>query len=221
MKSMLLLLSIIYFSACGQTSNQQTAKNTNETESIKTEKNSIDKEILNKIKKHYQSEFSKDARLEETSSDSILNLVYYSIPKETDDYDGNLIHIYIPQRRKMDLFGANPILYGDLNNDKIEDIIISVHTEGGGGGGNNWSQDIFVFQKINGKYEITCITADGEITGCQNGSFRAKKIKDGFLIGNSSCYNDGDASCCPSLEYVTKVKLINKSLKYNSKALIK
>ncbi len=209
MKSIILLLPIIYLTACGQTTKQETTKNTVETE------------ILTQIKNHYQAEYGKDTRLEETNSDTILNLVYHNIPKDTNDYDGFLIDISIPKKVKMNLFAANPVLYGDLNNDKIDDIVISVHTEGGGGGGNVWSQDLFVFQKNNGKYEITSITPDGDISGCESGTFRATEIKNGFLIGNSSCYKDEDPRCCPSLEYVTKVELTDKKLKFNSKTKIK
>lgn len=209
MKSILLLLSVIYLIACGQNTNQQ------------PDKNIIDKEVLNQIKSHYQTEYGKGARLEETNSDSVLQLVYHNIPKDTNDYDGFLIDISIPKKVKMNLFAANPILYGDLNNDKIDDMVISVHTEGGGGGGNVWSQDLFVFQINNGKYEITSITPDGDISGCQSGTFRATEIKNGFLIGNSSCYKDEDPRCCPSLEYITKVELSNKNLKFNSKTKTK
>lgn len=121
----------------------------------------------------------------------------------------------------MNLFAANPVLYGELNNDDIDDLVISVHTEGGGSGGNVSSQDLFVFQKNDSKYEITSITQDGEISGCESGIFRATEIKDGFLIGNSSCYNDEDPRCCPSLEYVTKVELNNMKLKFKSKTKVK
>lgn len=203
------MLSILFLAACGQTIKQESKKNT------------VELEILNQIKNHYQTEYGKDSRLEETNSDSILNLVYYNIPKDTNDYAGFLIDIYIPKQVKMNLFAANPVLYGELNNDKTDDLVISVHTEGGGGGGNVSSQDLFVFQKIDRKYEITSITQDREISGCESGIFRATEIKDGFLIGNSSCYKDDDPRCCPSLEYVTKVELNNKKLKFKSKTKIK
>lgn len=205
MKSIFLFLSIICLFACKQINDQHEGKNT------------IDKEILEQIKSHYQTIYGKGTRIEETNSDSILNIIYYKIPTDSDDYDGFLIDISIPKKSNMDLFSANSILYGDLNNDKIEEIVISVHTEGGGSGGNNWAQDIFVFEKIKGNYQMNSITPDGDICGCEGGSFRAKEITNGFLIGKSSCYKDDDPRCCPSIKYKTQVELANNKLKISSK----
>lgn len=208
MTRILLMLSIIIFSACGLVTKQNGGKNT------------VDTEVLNQIKSHYDAKYGKGTRNEETDSDTTLNIVYYNIPNDTNDYDGHLLGIHIPKQTKINLFGANPVLYGDLNNDKIDDIVISVHTEGSGVGANEWSQDLFVFQKNNGIYEITSITTDNEISGCENGMFRAKEINNGFLIGNSSCYKEQDSRLSPSLEYVTKIELINNKLKHSSKTLL-
>lgn len=208
MKYVLLFLLVMYSSACEQSKNP------------KSEQTIIEKEVFKQIRDHYQNKFANGARLEEKSSDSVLQLIYFSIPKDSNDYDGFLIDISIPKKIKMRLFDAVPILFGDLNNDKIDDLIVTVHTEGGGGGGNVWSQDLFLFQKSGGKYQFISFTPDIDISGCQSGSFRAREIKDGFLFGNSSCYNDDDPRCCPSLEYITKVELSNKNLKFSSKTML-
>jgi hypothetical protein len=196
----IIFISTFYFFSCIQSSNQ------------KKDTNVIDNEVLDYIKSYYKTEYGKGTRLEESESDTIADLVYYNIPKDSNDYDGLLIGITIPKKVRMNLFDAEPILYGDLNNDGIEEIVITVHIEGSGAGGNTSTQELFVFQKINGKYKIITITNNNEISYCQSGIFRAKEIKNGILIGNSYCYKEEDPRCCPSLEYITKVQLIKNKL---------
>ncbi len=219
-----LSILLILFGACGQLNGRSSNEQVNKSDTINalgTRKGEvIEKNIVQSIKDYYQINFGKGARLEETTNDTIIDLTYYNIPANDDDYDGFLIRIVIPLRKNQELFGAIPILEGDLNNDLRGDLAISVHTEGGGCGGNVWSQDIFVFINENGNHKLVNVASDGEVSGC-NGSFRARKIENNFLIGHSSCYTENDARCCPSLHYEVKVAFTNSKLNYVSKRKIK
>jgi len=42
--------------------------------------------------------------------------------------------------------------------------------------------------------------------------FFPKKIQNGYLVGESTCYGPDDANCCPSIHYLSKVKLVNGKL---------
>ncbi|MBU3675740.1 MAG: hypothetical protein FGM54_00950 [Chitinophagaceae bacterium] len=221
--NLIFLLIIILSTSCNQLSEENInsklhdEKNVtnNNADSIK-KLNWPDETIIKSIKDYYQINYGKGARLEENRNDSTIEMTYYSIPDNKDDYDGHLIAIWIPLKKNMNLFAANPILEGDLNGDQIDDLILSVHTEGGGGGGNIWWQDLFVYIKENNGYKLMSVSSDKEISGC-NGDFRAKEIKNNRLIGNSSCYTDDDPRCCPSLEYKTIIKFENNKLEYVSK----
>ncbi len=172
-------LVLIVLASCGQFSNNSSQDNilNQKVEVTKESANEfkLDKSIINTIKDYYQTNFGKDSRLEESISDTMIYMTYYNIPKNVDDYEGFLIGISIPLIKEQDLFGANPILDGDLNNDRNSDLLISVHTQGGGGGGNIWSQDLFAFISENGNYKLASVTPDFEISGC-DGSFRAVKM---------------------------------------------
>jgi hypothetical protein len=138
------------------------------------------------------------------------------------DYDAFLITIKIAKYKGMYLFGATPVVYGDLDSDGLEDLVVSVHTEGGGQGGNVWSQDIFLFiQDTNSNYTLASITSDEDISGCElGGDFRVWQIKDGLLLGESLCYDNDDARCCPSLNYLTFVGLNYTDFVFLMKELI-
>ena len=121
--------------------------------------------------------------------------------------------------------GVNTILYGDIDNNNSEDLIVGVLTEGGGTGGNDLhSIDLFVFLNNNGKYQFVSVTPDNEVCGGimnRGDNFMPYKIQGGFLIGKTVSYQDDDAMCCPSLEYNTKVKFNGNKLVFNSKCKAK
>jgi hypothetical protein len=177
----------------------------------------LDSDVIAQIKNHYQKAHGKDSQKEEIVSDSSIDITYSAIPTSTDDYGGFLINIIIPKQPFQILYGATPILRGDLNRDKNDELVVIVHTEGGGTGGNGLiSQDIFVFEKKNGKYVLLSFTPDTELSNCPSGYFRATSIQNGFLIGASSCYKDDDPRCCPTLNFETTCALKDGKLKYQS-----
>ncbi len=118
------------------------------------------------------------------------------------------------------LKGKRGIYFNDLNSDKQEDVLVIVNTEGGGGGGNVWWIDYFVFLEEKTNYQLIKPITNWQINDCQ-GYFSLEKIEDNTLIGNSYCYTSEDGRCCPSLEYRTKIKLINKQFKVTSTVLTK
>jgi len=180
---------------------------------LTADRNNMIKAAYPLIKNYYEDIYSKGARTEETSTDSTGGIVYYNIPKNKDDYDGYLVDITIPQKIGINLYESNPILFGDLDHDNKEEMIMTVHTEGGGGGGNIASQDVFVFRKSNDSLEILCTVPDGSLCNCSDGMFRSKKIEKGLIIGISSCYKEDDGRCCPSVQSVSAVSLSGNTLK--------
>lgn len=223
MKKILTFFTIVYLASCGQVANIQDGGESN-TDTLKTKTDlQFDDNVLNDIKKYYQNEYGQDTRVDEQITDSTIEITYYNIPKANDEYDGFLIGITISKNNDKQLFGPTPIMYGDLNNDNLRDLVVSVHTEGGGTGGNKlWWNDLFVFLNQKDKLILASVTPDQEISGCNiYGHFTAKKIDNGYLIGNSSCYGEDDAFCCPSLNYITKVSLSKDTLVFHSKDKIK
>lgn len=186
----------------------------------------LDENIFEEIKNYYHDIYDeKSTRVKEIRNDSITKYTYYTI-YEGEGIEGYIISIFIPNKSNFNLFLSNPILYGDLNGDKVDDIVVSVHTEGGGNGSNTSWQDFFVFLNQNGNYLLKSVSRGYEICGCEKPMgfidiFRTKKIEKGYLIGESHCYTTKDAHCCPSLLYLTKVKLKNDKLEFYSKEFIR
>lgn len=192
--------------ACGQLKN----KSPKQLNRIKNEK--LDITVVQSIKDYYQSKYGEESRLEEFEDSAAIKLTFYNIPDKSEENEGLIIMITIPLIRDQELYGAIPILEGDLNKDLKNDLVISVHTEFG----NSASQDIFTFINEKDKYRLAAATSNRDVSGCM-GSFWARKIENNFITGNSSCYSGDDALCCPSLHYKTKVAFDNNKLKYVSK----
>ena len=202
-------MSFILLGACGQLTN----KSPKQLNQIKNDK--LDMTVVQTIMDYYQIKYGQESRLKEFSDDTSIKLTYYNIPnkdEEDEEDDDLIIMITINLIRDLELFGAIPILEGDLNKDLKKDLVITVHAEFG----NSASQDIFTFINENDKYRLEAVTSNQDVSGCV-GYFWARKIKNNFIEGNSSCYSGDDALCCPSLHYKTKVAFNNNELKYVSK----
>ncbi len=68
---------------------------------------------------------------------------------------------------------------------------------------------------------MTSVTNDLGLCGSDDGYFGAKKIENGYLVGESYNYGTDDARCCPSLHYLTKVILEKNKLVFHSKEKLK
>lgn len=211
MKQIILSIMTITLFGCGQgTQKQETSKQNIivKTSSVTTtpvnSETFIDNYIVDVITEYYETKHGQNARVEKDNKDSLLTLTFYNVSKE-DSYDIPLITIYIP-KVKIDY------LIGDLNSDKVDDLVANIETLGGGGGGNVHWNDIFVFISKNGKFELKNITQSPKLCGSYDGYFNPESIYENMLVGNSYCYDKNDATCCPSLFFFTKVKFNNNKL---------
>lgn len=173
----------------------------------------LSEQILSEITAHYRQAYGKNARLELINSDSIIEMTFYSIPNDTDTYEGVLIAISITKTDK-----STSIIRGDINGDKRDDLIISVPTEGGGGGGNIAWSDHFLFLGTTDKnYTLADVKSDGELTGCGGGYFTPETIVLNTLVGTSLCYADDDGHCCPSLKFQSTSVFVNGKIAFSTK----
>jgi len=85
-------------------------------------------------------------------------------------------------------------------------------------------RELIIIVSDNDKYKLNHIYESGGICGCKtseyNGIFAVEKIQDGIIYGQSVCWSDTDAHCCPSLEYESAIKYDNSTLKFVSKKII-
>ena len=204
MKSIIYTLIIISLLSC----------NFKEKDSIGNQKKIINNSVIKDIEKYYQDDYGKEFKLFKTATDSVIDIYYKNIPINKDDYVGIQMRIEIPKKGKG-------ILYGDLNNDKIKDIIVTVNTQGGGAGGNVWWNDIFVFLKKGDKYSLSTVNTNWDISGCDRGFVFIEEIKENIIKGTSSCYSEDDGRCCPSLTYETRLQLLNNKIVTINKQQIK
>lgn len=218
---------IMYFAACSQIDSKHgSAKSNYDTLKITTGIGSpkIDEYILSSILEYYKNKYGGIATAKETTTDSTIKIRYdhVRVPNtEFDNWEGFLESILIARYNAKTITGVTPFLFGDLNNDGLKDLVVNVYTDAGGSGSDGWCYDLFVFLNKKDKLMLTSITHSNEISGCEIGHFYAAKIRNGFLIGNSSCFAPIDATCCPSLDYATKVKFLNGKLMFQSKEKIK
>lgn len=206
----LTLISFILLGACGQLANRAPVQ----MKQVGQEQ--LDRSVVQMIKEHYHHTYGEGVRLEESVEAAAIQLTYYNIPENDDEKEGVIVTITIPLTKERELFGAIPLLEGDLNRDRKNDLVVTVHTEFG----NSASQDLFVFLNENETYRLATVADHREISGCK-GTFWARKIKRNLIIGKSSCYSADDANCCPSLHYKTKVAFENNTLKVLSKKRIR
>lgn len=177
----------------------------------------FDDNALDVIKKYYNKQVDEEyigrSRYEDKVEDSIYNRTYYHIPDDEDDSSGYNKTIYIPINESRNL------IYGDLNNDNLQDLVVAVSTESGA----SYCQpaELFVFLNQNNKLTLTDVAEIHNLSDCEHGHFWPTKIENGYLIGSSYCFKNVDAYCCPSLKYSTRTKLSNNKLVYNSQIKLK
>ena len=170
---------------------------------LSKEKIFLDLEVTKVMEDYYNDNFGKGTKLVTIKNDSVLDHTYYSIPESEEDYSGFLMGASMPVR-----VNDSSIVYGDLNNDGLDDMIVLVNTEGGGGGGNVWWVDYFVYLKADEGYQFKTVQTNWEMSGC-TGFFGIDKIENNVIYGESTCYAEEDGRCCPSLSYLTQLKFEN------------
>ena len=185
-------------------------------QSAVSQANELTVDMLADIKRYYIDEYGDSTKLVEENTDSTIEWRFESIPKNADDFEGTMVAIYVPRLKNM-----NAILHGDMNGDGNDDILMTIHTEGGGVGGNIYWSDHFLFLASgDGKYALADVEPDGAINGCGGGYFTPEKIEGGIIAGTASCYTDADGQCCPSLHYKVRVAYRQGKLIYVDHALI-
>ena len=181
-----------------------------ESHTVHSKLKSIDSTVVKSIIEYYKIKYGSKAQLELMRSDSFIELSISSIPISNEDYDGVLISATFSLI--IDSRISNSNFTGDINGDKVDDLIVTASTEGGGGGGNVYWDDIFVFIRRNGIYWLDHVVANTNIA-CKKGFFNIKAIKNNVIEGESNCYEDSDPNCCPSLVYKTNLVYVNSEFK--------
>jgi hypothetical protein len=160
--------------------------------------------IVEHIKKYYQQRDGKGLVIQESKSDSTLELHF----KEAEAF--TLMKIYIPTSQASAQRGS--FIQTDLNKDALKDYVIMTRTEGAWGGGNVSGTEYFVFLQNMSGYEFQHHTHGYLLNNCETGGFILEKLDQGELIGFSYCYGPNDGHCCPSLEYKTTIHYNNGKL---------
>lgn len=151
--------------------------------------------IFKSYNKKYKQEmqFYYDAyRLGIDSSDGSIKLAYF---------DSNNFHATAPETI---IPACKNFIEGDLNNDGLNDLIISVFYN------YEYLPKLRNYLYITQNNQLTfhkTFTID-ELAFCNNAKknnrrFYPKKIANGRLIGQTECVQNGEAGCCPSVKYVT------------------
>ena len=200
---------MIVFGFCSCSSFSQS----NSSKRISADGKFVDKQIIDQVIQYYQQQNNPDSITKEVTDTTIEVTLYIKYGSEYN-YDGT---IYIS---KM----PDDYFHGDLDGDGVEEIIYSISTEGIGGGNAYWN-DVFVSRLINNKYKIIDAVTSNKLTGDKGaydgGLFYPLAIQDRLITGESICWTDEDAHCCPSLKFYTTVKFEKDKLVFNSRKSMK
>jgi hypothetical protein len=210
-----ILIVLLCISSCGTDNTSKTDSITDtvvhETslafpaDKIPRMRNQVTDSMLLQIYGYYSKEYGADS-IKRTISRSDT-MVEVSFADTAAEYNGTLFIAYISL--VTDIY---PIVTGDLNSDGLNDMLVTVHTEGGGGGGNVWWSDHFLFLSgPNGEKTLADIKSDGEIMD-GGGYFMPKEISKQMITGIGNAYADTDGRCCPSLYYLMHLRFAQGQL---------
>jgi len=205
------IAAMVLLAACGADSHKTTntttttdtvARQSPVAQKIVRARNQLTDTLLASIINYYHKNYADDTiQMNTERSDTLLELTFSNITKDTADYNGTLMMADISL-----VTDINPIITGDMNGDGINDMLVTVHTEGGGLGGNAWWDDHFLFLGQGGGYRLADVKSDGEIMD-GSGHFFPVEIADQTIKGIGNGYADTDGYCCPSLYYSISVRL--------------
>lgn len=177
---------------------------------------------LNDILNYYQEQANSEnggkyAKFEDEFSKEFGQIrTYRHTPDEEEIEDYRLFTIYLPQKKDMNL------IYGDLNNDNLQDLVVSISVEGPGSGRLNSYSEVFVYLNKNNKLTLIENAGDNFVCKCKFiGFIYATKIENGYLICDTYCCTENDSYAEPSLKYLTKFKLTKNKLVYDSQHKVK
>jgi hypothetical protein len=207
-----LLFAILLITSCRQSAEPIGRTN---LEQVDTSNQVIDDDVINQIVDYYQKkmeaqgiDYEVNYELEKTYADSTLNL-YYTCQE------------YVSGHHSVNIgLKSSDFMYGDLDGNGTVDMITTIINEYASSSSNS---EIFVFLNQDGKYNFSSAVKSSEICGCdpdfsgRNMIFQPFSIEDGLLIGESFCYGDGDADCCPSILFQTTTMLRDGKLLFKSK----
>lgn len=226
-----LLLAIIFIE-CSNNKKGNIKQNDSTDKIIKPidTKNLIEKKDYEAIHKSLISEFKPEiVSLDEFTNfkkkSNYINVIVDYDSKNSIEYFGgknnekNIHYHPLPTKINEQEYGNNKILFGDLNDDKKRDCIISVFRSDG----YDEITFFYVFINYGSTFKLENVTNETVICGCIKEGwphrFRYQIIEDGFLKGVSECHYK-DAHCCPSIYLKTKVKFINGKLQFYSSAFV-
>ena len=206
------IATMVFIASCGSNSHKTTTTITDtqvhlnltkpEVQKIVRGRNQLTDTMLAGIISYYHKQYGNDTiQMDVARSDTLIELTFSNISKDTADYNGWLLVAYISL-----VTDINPIIVGDMNGDGINDMLVSVPTEGGGVGGNDSWDDHFLFIAHPDGYRLADVKGDGEIMD-GSGYFFPKEIANQTITGIGNGYADSDGHCCPSLFYNIRVRL--------------
>lgn len=88
--------------------------------------------------------------------------------------------------------GKRKIVYGDVDNDGDEDVVVQYDWDFGNDGGSGWGMNLCVFGNNDGEYEWV---ADKEVGGKSSRKFKLLRVSNGKIWGETLSDKDGTFAC--------------------------
>ncbi len=158
--------------------------------------------LVELTKNFYITKYKGEKPFETSATDSLVELYF---PDESSDIDNGLglnLYITIPANEKP-LSSGEKMLFGDLNNDGLEDAIVYTQYSLTSGNANTYNELVAFLGTGEGKFNLVSVTSERELS-CEGviplNYFNPQMIVEGVIEGERTCYADGDATCCPSIK---------------------
>lgn len=181
---------------------------------------SIPNSVTAEIKSYYENKFKRSFDLKVNETDTFLEL-FFTSKINTGEILGNNIMISIPKINLANDDGTNSIVYGDLNSDNLNDLVICVSSEGENGSAVLPDPNkIFVFLNSNNGYVLGDITDADLLNGNASGFYSLVEIKNSKLFGRSSLWGKDDSESNPTKIYTTIATFQDNKLVFESKKFL-
>lgn len=181
------------------TTNASTQPKPVSTNTKKLIRNSLFNDYYKKSLKDVASFAGGGFKLKVDSSEGFINIYYVDEKNEG------------PWGPDYQIHSIDDFIEGDINNDGYNDLIVCIpwHI------GSRPKLDIHCYITTNKQLKFFKMYTANDLGICNNnktdtsGKFFPSKIENGYLLGQTDCFQSGDPGCCPSLEMISYFKFEN------------
>lgn len=175
-------------------------------------------DVVSQIETFYKTKYSNAYNFKKSIVENVVELSF-ELKDKNNIYEPSQFTKFIPV---LNASNSGSFLVGDLNGDKVKELVVLVGSEGENGSAVNPDPNyLFIFSETNSKFGlIESQNSESLINGAGRYS-ELKEINNSHLTASAFFYADDDSESNPTKEYLVKAKFIDNKFKFVSKKFIK